>query len=42
MKLIRYGEAGKEIPGIQDEHGRNLDCSLFGEDWSEHRIRASI
>ena len=36
MKLIRYGEAGKETPGIQDEHGRNLDCSLFGEDWSEH------
>jgi 2-keto-4-pentenoate hydratase/2-oxohepta-3-ene-1,7-dioic acid hydratase in catechol pathway len=36
MKLIRYGEAGKETPGIQDEHGRNLDCSLFGEDWNEH------
>lgn len=36
MKLIRYGEAGNETPGIQDEHGRNLDCSLFGEDWNEH------
>lgn len=36
MKLIRYGEAGKETPGIQDEKGRNLDCSLFGEDWNEH------
>lgn len=36
MKLIRYGEAGKETPGIQDENGRNLDCSLFGEDWNEH------
>lgn len=35
MKLIRYGEAGKEIPGIQDEFGRNLDCSDFGEDWNE-------
>lgn len=36
MKLIRYGEAGKETPGIQDKNGRNLDCSLFGEDWNEH------
>lgn len=36
MKLIRYGDAGKETPGIQDENGRNLDCSLFGEDWNEH------
>ncbi len=36
MKLIRYGEAGKETPGIQDENGRNLDCSLFGEDYNEH------
>lgn len=35
MKLIRFGEAGKEIPGIQNEHGRNLDCSGFGEDWNE-------
>jgi len=36
MKLIRYGVAGKETPGIQDENGRNLDCSLFGEDWNEY------
>lgn len=36
MKLIRFGEAGKEIPGIQDETGRNLDCSSFGEDWNEN------
>lgn len=35
MKLIRFGEAGKEIPGIQDGTGRNLDCSSFGEDWNE-------
>ncbi len=35
MKLIRFGEAGKEIPGIQNEHGRKLDCSGFGEDWNE-------
>jgi 2,4-didehydro-3-deoxy-L-rhamnonate hydrolase len=35
MKLIRFGEAGKEKPGIQDKSGTNLDCSGFGEDWNE-------
>lgn len=35
MKLIRFGEAGKEKPGIQDATGRNLNCSSFGEDWNE-------
>lgn len=35
MKLIRFGEAGKEKPGIQDAQGKNLDCSSFGEDWNE-------
>jgi len=35
MKLIRFGEAGKEEAGIQDINGRNLDCSGFGEDWNE-------
>ena len=30
MKLIRFGEAGKE-----DSTGRNLDCSAFGDDWNE-------
>jgi 2,4-diketo-3-deoxy-L-fuconate hydrolase len=35
MKLIRFGEAGKEKPGIQDNAGQNLDCSSFGEDWNE-------
>jgi 2-keto-4-pentenoate hydratase/2-oxohepta-3-ene-1,7-dioic acid hydratase in catechol pathway len=35
MKLIRFGEAGKEQPGIQDKEGRNLDCSAFGQDWNE-------
>lgn len=35
MKLIRFGEAGKEQPGIQDENGRYLDCSTFQEDWNE-------
>jgi len=35
MKLIRFGEAGKEKAGIQEKSGRNLDCSSFGEDWNE-------
>jgi 2,4-didehydro-3-deoxy-L-rhamnonate hydrolase len=35
MKLIRFGETGKEKPGIQDKSGINLDCSNFGEDWNE-------
>ncbi|WP_075352074.1 fumarylacetoacetate hydrolase family protein [Algoriphagus marinus] len=35
MKLIRFGEFGKEKAGIQDAAGRNLDCSSFGEDWNE-------
>lgn len=35
MKLIRFGEAGKEKPGIQDENGKYLDCSGFEEDWNE-------
>ncbi|MDG1277152.1 MAG: fumarylacetoacetate hydrolase family protein [Algoriphagus sp.] len=35
MKLIRFGEAGKEKAGIQDAEGINLDCSSFGEDWNE-------
>jgi len=35
MKLIRFGEAGKEQPGIQNTAGKNLDCSGFQEDWNE-------
>ncbi|GAB2489841.1 fumarylacetoacetate hydrolase family protein [Algoriphagus taiwanensis] len=35
MKLIRFGEKGKELPGIQTPEGINLDCSGFGEDWNE-------
>lgn len=35
MKLIRFGAAGKEKPGIETRHGKQLDCSSFGEDWSE-------
>ncbi|REG88739.1 fumarylacetoacetate hydrolase family protein [Algoriphagus antarcticus] len=35
MKLIRFGAAGKEQPGIQSESGKYLDCSSFKEDWNE-------
>lgn len=35
MKLIRFGEAGKEQPGIQSASGKYLDCSSFKEDWNE-------
>ncbi|GMQ24380.1 fumarylacetoacetate hydrolase family protein [Algoriphagus sp. oki45] len=35
MKLIRFGEKGKELPGIQTSEGKYLDCSGFGEDWNE-------
>lgn len=35
MRLIRFGEAGKEQPGIQGENGKYLDCSSFQEDWNE-------
>lgn len=35
MKLIRFGETGKEKPGIINQDGKWLDCSNFGEDWSE-------
>jgi 2-keto-4-pentenoate hydratase/2-oxohepta-3-ene-1,7-dioic acid hydratase in catechol pathway len=35
MKLIRFGEVGKELPGVQVD-GRNYDASGFGEDYNEH------
>ncbi|PRY87116.1 fumarylacetoacetate hydrolase family protein [Mongoliibacter ruber] len=34
MKLIRFGEIGSEKPGIVHQD-KWLDCSTFGEDWSE-------
>lgn len=36
MKLIRFGAASAEKPGIQDAAGKNWDCSSFGEDWNEN------
>ncbi|MEX2511865.1 MAG: fumarylacetoacetate hydrolase family protein [Cyclobacteriaceae bacterium] len=34
MKLIRFGKAGEEKPGVEIENGKRLDCSGFGSDWS--------
>ena len=36
MKLIRFGETGKEKPGIQLEDGTRLDVSAFGQDYDEN------
>ena len=35
MKLIRFGEAGKEKPGVQLDSGKRIDISAFGEDYTE-------
>ncbi|MCP4977469.1 MAG: fumarylacetoacetate hydrolase family protein [Maribacter sp.] len=35
MKLIRFGEEGKEKPGVQLENGKRLDISDFGQDYDE-------
>ncbi|WP_100610105.1 fumarylacetoacetate hydrolase family protein [Confluentibacter lentus] len=35
MKLIRFGEVGKEKPGVQLENGTKIDVSNFGEDYNE-------
>jgi 2,4-diketo-3-deoxy-L-fuconate hydrolase len=35
MKLIRFGTAGAERPGLLLEDGARVDASAFGEDWDE-------
>ena len=35
MKLIRFGEAGRERPGLIVEGGRSIDVSGFGADYDE-------
>ncbi len=35
MKLIRFGQAGKEKPGLQLEDGKRVDISAFGEDYTQ-------
>lgn len=36
MKLIRFGAAGQEKPGLQLENGKRIDVSAFGEDYNEN------
>ena len=35
MKLIRFGTAGNEKPGIQLDNGKRIDVSAFGQDYTE-------
>src|SRR4029079_13976520 len=35
MKLIRFGDPGREKPGLQLEHGTRVDASAFGSDYDE-------
>lgn len=35
MKLTRYHQDGKIIPGVFSNDSTVLDCSSFGEDWNE-------
>ncbi len=35
MKLLRFGSAGLEKPGVQLENGTRIDVSGFGMDWDE-------
>ena len=35
MKLIRFGEAGREKPGVILADGRRIDASGFGQDYDE-------
>lgn len=36
MKLLRFGPAGSEKPGLQLEDGSRIDASGFGMDWDEN------
>ncbi len=35
MKLIRFGDPGRERPGVQLPDGRRIDASGFGQDYDE-------
>jgi len=39
MKLIRFGEAGRERPGLQLPDGSRVDASAFGADYDEPFFR---
>jgi 2-keto-4-pentenoate hydratase/2-oxohepta-3-ene-1,7-dioic acid hydratase in catechol pathway len=36
MKLVRFGELGREVPGIVSAAGEMLDVRAFGEDYDEN------
>ena len=36
MKLIRFGEPGKEKPVILNKQARRKDVSQFFKDWDRH------
>ena len=36
MKLIRFGDSGKEKPGVELSEGSRIDVSAFGEDFGEN------
>jgi len=40
MKLIRFGDAGGERPGVLLDDGRRLDVSAFGADYDEAFFRS--
>jgi len=40
MKLIRFGNAGLEMPGIINEDGQWLDVSSFGEDYNQQFLES--
>jgi 2-keto-4-pentenoate hydratase/2-oxohepta-3-ene-1,7-dioic acid hydratase in catechol pathway len=35
VRIIRFGELGRERPGVLLPDGRSIDVSAFGEDWNE-------
>lgn len=41
MKLLRFGEAGKEQPGILDADGKIRDASSLVNDWSNEALAKS-
>ncbi|MEX0686810.1 MAG: fumarylacetoacetate hydrolase family protein [Balneolales bacterium] len=41
MKLIRFGEPGKEKPGLMLSDGAKIDVSEFGEDYDSNFLQSS-
>ncbi len=36
MKLFRFGDSGKEQPGVELPQGKRISVAAFGEDFNEH------